>query len=215
MTSFRQVVSYLSGKTSASATPPVSAWETGNRCRCSQIGGIRHTCAAHRCMRDMPTWRMFCRNCFCRPRSVQAPEPSRRHSVVGLQIFRRPPARHFLPVPVADLLPAISFQSLPPASSPQPLRPLLGFLPTADPVRPLPSASFPAVSPPGKTSKHTKKGDPFSGASHFAISLCVETLQLRAGGYESLACLVVLVLVEVVDEASGEILCLLVPYCGI
>ena len=118
MTSFRQVVSYLSGKTSASATPPVSAWETGNRCRCSQIGGIRHTCAALRCMKGMPAWRMFCRNCFCRPRSVQAPEPSRRHSVVGLQIFRRPPARHFLPVPVADLLPAISFQSLPPASFP-------------------------------------------------------------------------------------------------
>ena len=68
---------------------------------------------------------------------------------------------------------------------------------------------------PKKHQNHTKKGDPISGASHFAISLCVETLQLRAGGYESLACLVVLVLVEVVDEASGETLCLLVPYCGI
>ena len=66
-----------------------------------------------------------------------------------------------------------------------------------------------------KDIKLHKKGDPFSEAAHFARSLCVETLQLRAGSYESLACLVVLVLVEVVDEASGEILCLLVPYCGI
>lgn len=66
MTSFRQVVSYLSGKTSASATPPVSAWEAGNRCRCSQIGGIRHTCAALRCMKGLPSRRMFCGNCFRR-----------------------------------------------------------------------------------------------------------------------------------------------------
>ena len=164
MTSFRQVVSYLSGKTSASATPHVSAWETGNRCRCSQIGGIRHTCAALRCMKGLPSRRMFCGNCFrrrncfrhrncfchgnclchgncfCRPRSVQAPEPSRLHVVGGLQIGSPP-------LPTAACCRLAAFQ--PPASSPLPLRPLLGFLPTADPVRPLPSATSPSASPPG------------------------------------------------------------------
>ena len=206
MTSFRQVVSYLSGKTSASATPPVSAWETGNRCRCSQIGGIRHTCAALRCMKGMPAWRMFCRNCF-RAREVSRHQGRRGcMSSADCKSDRRP---FQLPLAVA---------SQPSSRRPPPRCLFVRSLASCQP--PTPSAPCPPPPPRpslrlGKHQAYKQKGDPFSEASHFAISLCVETLQLRAGGYESLACLVVLVLVEVVDEASGEILCLLVPYCGI
>ena len=57
---------------------------------------------------------------------------------------------------------------------------------------------------------HTERGDP-SGPPLF-IYVADLLLELGTGGYESLAGFVVLVLVEVLDEASGEILCLLVPY---
>ena len=40
-------------------------------------------------------------------------------------------------------------------------------------------------------------------------------LQLRTGGHESLSGLVAFVLLEVLDEASGKILCLLLPFSGI
>ena len=40
-------------------------------------------------------------------------------------------------------------------------------------------------------------------------------LQLRACSYESLACLVGLILLEVLDEAACQILGLLIPLCGI
>lgn len=40
-------------------------------------------------------------------------------------------------------------------------------------------------------------------------------LELGAGGYESLACGVVLKLLEVVDEHLGELGCLLGPLCGV
>ena len=59
---------------------------------------------------------------------------------------------------------------------------------------------------------HTKKETPSTGPPSDMLSF---RLQLGASCYESLAGLVVLVLVEVLDEASCEILCLLVPYCGI
>ena len=71
---------------------------------------------------------------------------------------RQPPSRLILLCPVADLLPAISFQSqsLPLAASLPPHRPLLSRLPTADSDRPLPTAAccrlaafqLPASSPP-------------------------------------------------------------------
>ena len=57
-----------------------------------------------------------------------------------------------------------------------------------------------------------KKRKPLSGPPSDMLSF---RLELGASCYESLAGLVVLVLVEVLDEASCEILCLLVPYCGI